>query len=202
MSQGEASISFPSLLQICRNGKLQLDFEWSVWWPRKFGAHRFLDNLAIISPFWATVDEYVAFKANVSKIYYQVYTETDENIVRTSDILKTASNHVSEYDTSGKFTKFKATWVLVVTWRNLCPYVKYENPQRDGQGQSLVLHCRWVSNLISIITSSNLTSPPKHFDKHITVKCLLVEYRFHHILHAEIAFSMRERLQHWVRVFH
>ena len=147
--------------QICRNGKIQLNYEWSWRWPQKFGVYRWFNNMAIIAPFWATTDETIAFKAGYSKVYYHVYTQIRENTVesQTSEVLSMASGHVQRYDKSRRFTNFRATWVLVVTWRNLCPYVKYESPQRDaGQGQSLVLHCRWVSNLISIITSSNQTS--------------------------------------------
>ena len=95
-------------------------------------------NRAIIAPFWAAVDEYVAFKVNHSRVYYQVYSHTKPKGNGTSHILNMASQHVQIYDGSGKFHNFSATWVLVVTWKDLCPFFYYGLPR---------LQCRWVSFL-------------------------------------------------------
>ena len=107
--------------------------------------------MAIIAPFWAPVDEYVAFKVNHSKVYYQVYTDTEPNNNRTSDILKMASRHVQIYEESSKFANFSATWVLVVTWKNLCPFFYYGPRTFSYNNEEIVrldrLKCRWVSVL-------------------------------------------------------
>ena len=115
------------ILKICRNGKIQLNYEWSWSWPQKFGAYRWFSNMAIIAPFWARTDEYLSFKANHSKVYYHVYKQIGEGTVQSqaSEVLTMASQHVQRYDNSEKFSNFEATWVLVVTWVNLCPYVYY-----------------------------------------------------------------------------
>ena len=134
--------NFASALQICSNGKIQLNYEWSIWWPQKFGVYRWLSNMAIIAPFWATTDEYVAFKANHSKVYYQVYKQNDENAVNANYILNMASKHVRLYEKSGSFDNFNATWVIVVTWLNLCPFVEYYYGDSEIPG----LNCRWVSS--------------------------------------------------------
>ena len=88
--------------------------------------------MAVIAPFWATSDTYSAFRDGQSKVYYQVYTESKES---PSDILALATKDVRRYATG--FSKFEATWVLVVTWEKLCPYVNYQ------------LNCRWVCHYAS-----------------------------------------------------
>ena len=113
------------ILQICRNGKIQLHYKRSWWWPQKFGVYRWFNNMTIIAPFWALTDQYVAFRAGHSKVYYHVYEETNKKSPQTSDVLTMASQHVRRYDKIGKFSSFSVTWVLVVTWEKLCPYVSY-----------------------------------------------------------------------------
>ena len=104
--------------------------------------------MAIIAPFWAPVDEYMAFKVNHSKVYYQVYTDTEPNSNRTSHILNMASRHVQIYEESSKFANFSATWVLVVTWKNLCPFFYYGPRTFSYNNEEIVrllrLNCRWV----------------------------------------------------------
>jgi len=89
--------------------------------------------MAIIAPFWAPTDTYLAFRDGHSKVYYQVYSQTKE---RTSEILEMASKDVKLYGDGKKFANFAASWVLVVTWYKLCPY-GYDN------------NCRWVRRLLS-----------------------------------------------------
>ena len=102
--------------------------------------------MAVIAPFWATTDEYVAFKVGYSKMYYQVYKNMERNNARTAAILKTASKHVQNYEKCGKFASFKATWVLVVTWVKICPYVYYPyHYYYNNNKEILELNCEWVS---------------------------------------------------------
>ena len=77
--------------------------------------------MAVIAPFWATTDTYYAFRADFSKVYYQVYKPKTKD--SSADILGIATEDVQRY--TGKFANFEATWVLVVTWEKLCPYVYY-----------------------------------------------------------------------------
>ena len=151
--KNQITLYFFLILQICRNGKIQLNYEWSFWWPQKFGVYRWFSNMAIIAPFWATTDEYLAFKAGYSKVYYHVYSQIRQNTVQsqTSNMLAMASQHVKLYDKSGKFTNFKATWVLVVTWENICPYVYYPYWYYYWYNWGLPeLNCDWVSGRTSL----------------------------------------------------
>ena len=139
------------VLQICRNGKIQLNYRWSWWWPQKFGVYRWFRNMAIIAPFWATTDQYFAFKAGRSKVSYQVYKQTMQNNVQTTDMLDMASQHVRLYDKSGKFANFNATWVLVVTWVKLCPYVYYPGYYYYYSNREIPrLNCQWVSTVMPL----------------------------------------------------
>ena len=97
--------------------------------------------MGVIAPFWATTDTYFAFRASHSKVYYHVYKPTEEN---SAEILNIATKDVQRY--TGGFANFKATWVLVVTWEKLCPYVYYRYYYYYFQG-NFPLHCPWVSIL-------------------------------------------------------
>ena len=107
--------------------------------------------MAIIAPFWAITDQYLAFKAGYSKVYYHVYKQIRQSTVQTltSKVLKMASKHVQKYDNTGKFANFQATWVLVVTWENLCPYVYYPYWYYWYNWGIPNLNCPWVSTFIS-----------------------------------------------------
>ena len=86
--------------------------------------------MGIIAPFWATTDTYSAFRDGHSKVYYHLHKR---GYIRSSAaILSMASEHVQRY--TGKFKNFEASWVLVVTWKKLCPYVYYY----------YYGNCRWV----------------------------------------------------------
>ena len=93
--------------------------------------------MAIIAPFWATTDTYYAFRDGHSKVYYQVYSQTKKS---SSEILNMASQHVKLYGDGTKFANFNASWVLVVTWYKLCPYVSFYSS-----------NCRWVRRLLFIL---------------------------------------------------
>ena len=93
--------------------------------------------MAIIAPFWATTDTYSAFRDGHSKVYYQVHKPGYS--YSSAAILSMASEHVQRY--TGKFKNFKASWVLVVTWEKLCPYVYYYYYDNN---------CRWVRLLCNI----------------------------------------------------
>ena len=121
-----------------------MNYEWSWWWPRRFGVHWWLRNMGIIAPFWATTDTYLAFRDGHSSVYYQVYSQNKES---SSEILNMASQDVKRYTDGDTFADFTANWVLVVTWHMLCPYVdNYDNNN----------NCRWVRTLLSILLQSNL----------------------------------------------
>ena len=94
--------------------------------------------MGIIAPFWATTDTYFAFSKGHSKVYYHVYRQTQE---KSNEILDLASNHVKNY--TGGFDNFKATWVLVATWKKLCPYFYYSYYYYYNQDFSL--NCPRVS---------------------------------------------------------
>ena len=130
-----------------------MNYEWSWWWPRRFGVYWWLRNMAIIAPFWATTDTYFAFREDHSKVYYQVYSQTKES---SSKILKMASEDVKRYSDGDKFANFAASWVLVVTWQKLCPYVYY--PYYYYYEGSFPLNCPWVSISFSSILSLSLIS--------------------------------------------
>ena len=102
--------------------------------------------MAVIAPFWATTDTYFAFKKNHSRVYYQVYEESKES---SSNILDMAAKHVQNY--SEGFSNFQASWVLVVTWENLCPYVYYPYYYYYYGDQEIELNCRWVSKYVWLI---------------------------------------------------
>ena len=101
--------------------------------------------MAIIAPFWATTDTFFAFREGHSKVYYQVYSQTKES---SSEILKLASQDVKRYGDGDKFANFKASWVLVVTWYKLCPYVYHYYFD----------NCRWVRRLLSILLYIQLSN--------------------------------------------
>ena len=105
--------------------------------------YRWFRNYAIIAPFWALTDEYIAFKAKYSKVYYHVYSQDTD----PTRILDRASKHVQQFGNSGEaFSNFQAKWVLVVTWENLCPYVYYPWYYYYYYSGIPKLDCPWVSN--------------------------------------------------------
>ena len=103
-----------------------------------------------MAPFWAVTDPYLAFKSGYSKVYHQVYRNTRNNSAQSSYILSTASKHVQLYEKSGNFRNFQASWVLVVTWKNLCPYVYYRRLYYDDNQEILRLNCSWVRILLHL----------------------------------------------------
>ena len=80
--------------------------------------------IGMFAPFWARSDQYQSFKLGISKVYYHIYDKIQSDHEQSSEILALASKHVGQYG-DGRFANFKATWVLVVTWENLCPSVIY-----------------------------------------------------------------------------
>jgi len=104
-----------------------------------------------MAPFWARTNQYLAFKAGVSKVYYHVYKQSRQNTFQTDKILTMASQHVQSYDYSGKFANFKATWVLVVTWVDICPFLFYPDYYYYQNEDIPELNCAWVSIMITVI---------------------------------------------------
>ena len=99
--------------------------------------------MAIVAPFWATTETRFAFRYGHSKVYYQVYSQTKDS---SSEILKMASQDVKRYTEGGTFANFAASWVLVVTWYKLCPYVYYPYYYYYYySGENFPLNCPWVS---------------------------------------------------------
>ena len=106
--------------------------------------YRWFRNFPIIAPLWALTDQYLAFKAGYSKVYYRVYSQVTDPTRKTLD---KASNHVQQFGNSGAaFSNFQAEWVLVVTWENLCPYVYYPWYYYYYYWGIPKLDCPWVSN--------------------------------------------------------
>ena len=99
--------------------------------------------MAVIAPFWATTDTHFAFRKNHSRVYYQVY---EENKGSSNEIIARASRHVQNY--AKGFSKFMATWVLVVTWEKLCPYVYYPYYYYRYGDQDIKLNCPWVGDQV------------------------------------------------------
>ena len=93
----------------------------------------------MFAPFWARSDQYQSFKSGISKVYYHIYDKSVSDHDQTSKILALASKHVERYG-GERFASFTATWVLVVTWENLCPSVVYHYLY-DGNPEM----CRMVS---------------------------------------------------------
>ena len=120
--------------QICQNGKIQTNNEWSLYWPRKFGVSYYIDKTGMFAPFWARSDQYQSFNSGISKVYYHIYDKTQSDRKQSSEILSLASKHVGQYG-DGRFANFTATWVLVVTWENLCPSVIYRYVYYGNQGK-------------------------------------------------------------------
>ena len=98
--------------------------------------------MGIIAPFWAVTDTYLPFKYNHSKVYYQVYSQTQNE---SSEILDLATRHVQDYIEG--FGDFRANWVLVVTWEKLCPYSYYSYYYYSNE-QNFQLNCPRVSIII------------------------------------------------------
>ena len=121
--------------QICRNGIIQTNYKWSPQWPRKFGVSYYVDMIGMFAPFWARSDQYQSFKLGISKVYYHVYDKSQSDHDQTGEILALASKHVEQYE-GGRFANFTATWVLVVTWENLCPSVIYRYTYDGNPGMS------------------------------------------------------------------
>ena len=96
--------------------------------------------MAVIAPFWATTDTYHAFRAGHSRVYYHVYQQGKEN---SAEMLTMATKHVQCYNE--KFANFEATWVLVVTWEKICPYVYYRYYYYYNYDETFQLNCPWVS---------------------------------------------------------
>ena len=128
--------------------------------------------MGIIAPFWATTDSYFAFRYGNSKVYYQVYSQTKET---SNEILDMASKHVQSYNKG--FGDFKATWVLVVTWEKLCPYVYYPYYYyyRDINEQNFQLNCPRVSNIIIVTVALNVVNVVTIYQMLVRVTHFLVK---------------------------
>jgi hypothetical protein len=112
-------------IQICRNGLLLFETPQLVRWPYKFSEERWwLRDAAMLAPYWALNDVEDSFVTlNISKVFYQVYKDTDNNW-RSKDMLLQAKYDVNKYyqPKDGRYRlrqTFNATWVLKVTWVKL-----------------------------------------------------------------------------------
>ena len=126
-----AKVVFYFKFQICRNGIIQTSNKWSPQWPRKFGVSYYVDTIGMFAPFWARSDQYQSFKLGISKVYYHIYDKSQSDHDQTSEIFVLASKHVEQYG-GGRIANFEATWVLVVTWENLCTSVIYRYVGNPG----------------------------------------------------------------------
>ena len=97
----------------------------------------------MIAPYWADSDTYFAFRRHNYKryddtdikvdplkwstVYYNAYKEGDGGAADA--VLANATR-----DVKNKFSgldDFEATWVFVVTWVNVYPYIEWDPPQED-----------------------------------------------------------------------
>ena len=109
-----------SLFKICRNGLLQFDSQWLPWWPYNFGERWWLKKEAMLAPYWGLTDTDDSFVIQgFSKVNYHVYSDSDPS---SAPMLKRASSDTKRLLSTPLPTAFKASGVLVVTWRNLRPY--------------------------------------------------------------------------------
>ena len=87
-------------------------------WPYKFGQRYWLRYYAMLAPYWSMVDCHSSFINGPSKVFYHVYCDTKSG---SNAVLIKATNDVTRLYPRPLPTKFKASWVLVVTWLKLRP---------------------------------------------------------------------------------
>ncbi|XP_022801631.1 mucin-like protein isoform X3 [Stylophora pistillata] len=122
---------------ICRNGLLQFDSQWLPWWPYNFGERWWLKKKAMLAPYWSLTDTDDSFVIQgFSKVYYHVYSDSDPS---STPMLKRASSDTNKLLSTPLPTAFRASWVLVVTWKNLRPYQYPVNMANQGNTFQLVL---------------------------------------------------------------
>ena len=74
----------------------------------------------MLAPYWGLTDIDGSFVIQgFSKVYYNVYSDSDPS---SAPLLKRASSDTKRLSSTPLPTAFKASWVLVVTWKNLRPY--------------------------------------------------------------------------------
>ena len=110
--------------QVCPNGLIH--FELEQVWPRpvRFEEEAFQINYAVLSPFWVKIDNSTSTFENVgsynhSAVFYHVYTPGNQ--LCDDYVLGNATEDVRNLAQSADFSRFTATWVLVVTWLRLRP---------------------------------------------------------------------------------
>ncbi|PFX32349.1 Mucin-4 [Stylophora pistillata] len=86
-----------------------------------------------------------------SKVYYHVYSDSDPS---STPMLKRASSDTEKLLSTPLPTAFKASWVLVVTWKNLRPYQYPANMANQGNTFQLVL----ITNGVYSFTMFNYPS--------------------------------------------
>ncbi|RMX36464.1 hypothetical protein pdam_00010052, partial [Pocillopora damicornis] len=124
-------------VHICRNGLLLFDSQWLPWWPYNFGERWWLKKEAMLAPYWGLTDTDDSFVIQgFSKVYYHVYSDSDPS---STPLLKRASSDTKRLLSTPLPTAFKASWVLVVTWKNLRPYQYPANMANQGNTFQLVL---------------------------------------------------------------
>ncbi|XP_022801634.1 protein sidekick-2-like [Stylophora pistillata] len=122
---------------ICRNGLLQFDSQWLPWWPYNFGERWWLKKKAMLAPYWCLMDTDDSFVIQgFSKVYYHVYSDSEP---RSTGMLKMASSDTKRLLSTPLPTAFEASWVLVVTWKNLRPYQYPADMANQGNTFQLVL---------------------------------------------------------------
>ncbi|XP_022800806.1 uncharacterized protein LOC111338572 [Stylophora pistillata] len=104
-------------LHICPNGAIQFERDGLNEKAYNFGQRPWLRYFSIIAPYWAPTD-LESFKSGPSKVFYHLYDARQAGSIAilenaTSDVLGKFSGELPQGKT------FNASWVLVVTWKDI-----------------------------------------------------------------------------------
>jgi hypothetical protein len=112
-------------------------------WPYPFRSTKSCNiDLAMLAPYWALTDPYSFYQPIISAVYYHAYTALDKT-AKSTKVLKQATSDVYRLYLPTLPTRFKASYVLVVTWHNL------RHPDLNNVTRNMVSFCYSVTRLFS-----------------------------------------------------